>query len=391
MAITKITTPELFNLQSNNTEGTQLPVMTTTERIAMTGMSNGELIFNSTTDSVEYYDADAAAWYKIDYIDQSFFNTVLYTGTSGITSITGVGFQPDLVWTKNRDSSWYHQLVDSVRGGSNTVYSNGIEAQGTPVSHIDSLDNDGFTIDYSENIGDNHVAWCFKAGGAAVTNTDGDLASQVSANNDLGFSIVSYNGSGISGNTVGHGLNTTPEFFIIKNLSSSVNWSVYHKDVGSSKKLQLNTTSTGITSGNYANTNPTSSVISFSGGNEVNGGGSSYIAYCFASKGGVSKVGSYTGNGSTTTGNTINVGFEASWIMIKKSSGAQASSSGWFIIDNKRNTSDPWNKYLFANSNQEERTSTASLTSVGATSFTVKSNGAAINQSGSDYIYYAIA
>ena len=67
MAITKITTPKLFNLQSNNTEGTQLPVMTTTERIAMTGMSNGELIFNSTTDSVEYYDAGAAAWYKIDY------------------------------------------------------------------------------------------------------------------------------------------------------------------------------------------------------------------------------------------------------------------------------------------------------------------------------------
>ena len=67
MAITKITTPELFNLQSNNTEGTRLPVMTTTQREAMTGMSNGELIFNSTTDSVEYYDAGVTAWYKIDY------------------------------------------------------------------------------------------------------------------------------------------------------------------------------------------------------------------------------------------------------------------------------------------------------------------------------------
>ena len=67
MAITKITTPELFNLQSNNTEGTRLPVMTTTQRNAMTSMSNGELIFNSTTDSVEYYDLGAAAWYKIDY------------------------------------------------------------------------------------------------------------------------------------------------------------------------------------------------------------------------------------------------------------------------------------------------------------------------------------
>ena len=67
MAITKITIPELFNLQSNNTEGTQLPVMTTTQKEAMTGMSNGELIFNSTTDFVEYYDLGATAWYKIDY------------------------------------------------------------------------------------------------------------------------------------------------------------------------------------------------------------------------------------------------------------------------------------------------------------------------------------
>ena len=66
MAITKIKIPELFNLQSNNTQGTQLPVMTKAQRIAMTGMSNGELIFNSTTDSVEYYDAGVPAWYKID-------------------------------------------------------------------------------------------------------------------------------------------------------------------------------------------------------------------------------------------------------------------------------------------------------------------------------------
>lgn len=93
MAITKITTPELFNLQSNNTEGTQLPVMTRAERIAMTGMSNGELIFNSTTDSVEYYDAGAAAWYKIDYepgpVNPS--ANILYLDANNTTSYPGTG------------------------------------------------------------------------------------------------------------------------------------------------------------------------------------------------------------------------------------------------------------------------------------------------------------
>jgi len=93
MAITKITTPELFNLQSNNTEGTQLPVMTTTEREAMTGMSNGELIFNSTTDSVEYYDAGVPAWYKIDYAAGGVNPTanILYLDANNSTSYSGTG------------------------------------------------------------------------------------------------------------------------------------------------------------------------------------------------------------------------------------------------------------------------------------------------------------
>ena len=92
MAITKITTPELFNLQSNNTEGTRLPVMTTTQREAMTGMSNGELIFNSTTDSVEYYDLGATAWYKIDY-DPIVYPTSLkmFLDASNTTSYPGSG------------------------------------------------------------------------------------------------------------------------------------------------------------------------------------------------------------------------------------------------------------------------------------------------------------
>jgi len=113
--ITKITTPELFNLQSNNTEGTQLPVMTRAERIAMTGMSNGELIFNSTTDSVEYYDAGAAAWYKIDYVPPPpYSNSVMYYSASDTSSYPGSG------------TSWF-----DLSGNSNTAtitsssYSNG--------------------------------------------------------------------------------------------------------------------------------------------------------------------------------------------------------------------------------------------------------------------------
>ena len=139
MAITKITTPELFNLQSNNTEGTQLPVMTRTERIAMTGMSNGELIFNSTTDSVEYYDAGAAAWYKIDSIipyvpfSDAFFNELWYSADSpyncssnrATVSSTVADFntysegQIDFNTTTKTSGKWYIEIKQLVSTGNN--------------------------------------------------------------------------------------------------------------------------------------------------------------------------------------------------------------------------------------------------------------------------------
>jgi len=132
MAITKITTPELFNLQSNNTEGTQLPVMTRAERIAMTGMSNGELIFNSTTDSVEYYDAGAAAWYKIDYVEASYSsyqawdvgNPASYPGTGNtLTNINGTGFNYVKAGGVSYDST-NKSFVFNASNGSNGAFMN---------------------------------------------------------------------------------------------------------------------------------------------------------------------------------------------------------------------------------------------------------------------------
>ena len=120
MAITKITTPELFNLQSNNTEGTQLPVMTTTEREAMTGMSNGELIFNSTTDSVEYYDAGVPAWYKIDYEPPYPTSLKMFLDANNLTSNPGSG----TIWTDLTTNSNNGALVQSTFQSGTPKYVN---------------------------------------------------------------------------------------------------------------------------------------------------------------------------------------------------------------------------------------------------------------------------
>ena len=362
--------------------------------------------------------------------ETSSFNTVLYTGNGTTNQITDVGFQPDFVWVKRRNSAANHYIVDTVRGNGTSTYKNltseDVDVEGTTTSSgitNDTIVDGGFTMQgtgaRTNANGSTYVAWCLKAGGkptATNNNTSGAMDNnsvsidgvlqtnytpsgatlypkKISANTAFGFSIVLFTGTGNSNNRVPHGLTSAPELIIFKNIDEARSWVVGSDGIGWTNTMKLEATETKGDRAYFDDVTPTSNKFEIYNGqaNTANDAGSDFIAYCFHSVDGVSKVGSYTGNGSTTTGNTINVGFEASWIMIKKSSGAAGSSSGWFIIDNKRNTSDPWNKYLFANSNQEEKTTTASLTSVGATSFTVKSSGAAINQSGSDYIYYAIA
>ena len=88
MANTKITNSKLFNL-GGSTSATQLPVMTTAERIAMQNTSTGETIFNSTTDKVEYF--DGTNWYGINYVSPLDPNLVLYLDAGNTNSYPGTG------------------------------------------------------------------------------------------------------------------------------------------------------------------------------------------------------------------------------------------------------------------------------------------------------------
>ena len=408
MANTKITNPELFNL-GDSTSATQLPVMTTTQRIAMTGLSVGEMIFNSTTDKVEYW--DGTKWYGITYevAAETPYNNVLYTGSTSPHAITGVGFQPDLIWVKRRTTSTAnHYIVDTVRGNGTSTYKNlssdTTNVEGTTTSSgitNSTIVDGGFTMQgtgaRTNASGSTYVAWCFKAGGAAVANTDGNITSQVSANVAGGFSIVSWSGNNTTGGTIGHGLSSTPELTIIKKTSgAAADWqvSLNASVTGVEGYMNFNKTAALYTTYPLYYTSSNSTVLSSNGTSTAtrlyNNQSENYIAYCFHSVAGYSKVGSYTGNGSTSTGKTIDLGFQPAFIMIKNIT-TTGSSSGWFMIDNKRNTSDPWNKYIFANNNAAEGTTTLSLTSVGATSFTVKSSGRAINYNGDNYIYMSFA
>ena len=333
----------------------------------------------------------------------SVFAPVVYTGNGGTQSITGVGFQPDLVWIKSRTQNLYHFLVDSVRGDglANSLSSNTTDGESFATEVVvNSLDTNGFTLNADDGSGyygwnmsnQNMVAWCWKAGGAAVSNTDGTITSQVSANQAAGFSIVKYTGQAAA-RTVGHGLSTTPELVLIKNLDDTRNWVVYHKDLSASSYIFLNLGNkeeldTRINGGQPRPFGPfTSTTFGVNIDNET-GHTNNYIAYCFHSVDGYQKVGSYTGNGSST-GPIITTGFRPRFIMTKPSTVAD----NWTIWDNVRETGDDIDRILVPNTANSETADGFGRYDItlSSTGFQIKQTDGQINTLNQTYIYLAIA
>ena len=276
-----------------------------------------------------------------------YFNTVLYTGTGGTKAVSGAGFQPDLVWIKNRSRAGSsHVLVDAVRGATKALSSNLQNAEVTTNGTDDfrSFDSDGFTVGDSSNyfvnsIGDTHVGWNWKANGAgsnitagSIDGTNPTIASTVSANPTAGFSIVTWNGSAANG-TVGHGLGVAPSLIIFKRRNATTSWPVYHSAISPSNVVYLNETAAQASSGNSFGstpTAPTSSVFSVGDKGDTNYG--DMLAYCFAEVEGYSKFGSYVGNGDGGgDGTFVYLGFRPAFFMIKGPGGFD-----WYLFDNQR-------------------------------------------------------
>jgi hypothetical protein len=324
-----------------------------------------------------------------------YFNTVLYTGDdSSNRGITGVGFQPDLVWNKTRNqANFNHYIFDSVRGAGEIISSNLTNAETSYTSEFLSLDSDGFSV--TQNAGSlginwssgNYVNWCWLGANGTASNTDGSITSTVSANTTSGFSIVSYTGTG-SSISVGHGLSQKPDIVIFKNRDAVVNWGVYTDLIdGSYDFLYLNQTNAKADSGSYS---ASANTFSFSASSTVaNTSGEKVIAYCFHNVKGFSKFGSYTGNGNAD-GSFIYTGFKPAWVMIKRSNSA---GEGWHIYDNKRNTFNLVTQILTAHNSNAEATGSAGGDVIDMLSQGFKCRGThgAINGSGNSYIYMAFA
>jgi len=320
----------------------------------------------------------------------TYFNTVLYTGNAtDDRTVTGVGFQPDWLWIKNRADTEQHRLQDVVRGATKNIKSSGAGGEETTSTNVKSFDSDGFTLGTDNAVNgnsDNMVSWSWKAGGTGSSNSNGSVTSTVSANTTTGFSICKFNYPNSGNFTVGHGLGVAPDVVIVKGLGAgyNTNWQVYHSALGNTYNTQLNYTNASTTAANWwGSTSPTSTVFTV-GADLVETGNMAGIAYCFAAKTGYSKFGKYIGNGNAD-GTFVYTGFKPALIIIKST----GYSENWFIFDNKRPGYNLNANHLNPNSSTSETASSANTMDILSNGFKMKATNNGINRSGDTFIYAA--
>jgi hypothetical protein len=325
-----------------------------------------------------------------------YFNIVLYTGIGSSLGVTGVGFQPDWVWIKERNAAADHGLYDAVRGVQNQLESNSAGTETVEATGLTAFGADGFTVGALAQLNtsaDTYVAWNWNAGGSNATNTSGTITSTVRANTTSGFSIVTYTGNGSTAATVGHGLGIVPKLVITKGRSLGTAWIVKHSSLSANNNVQLQSTaaqadpSSAYADGGLADLS-SSTVFSFRANgasvNNCNNNTTTFVAYCFAEVAGYSAFGGYTGNGSTD-GPFVYTGFRPRYVLVKNANDVQ----NWFILDTARST------FNLSQALMRPNTSDAEATSFGidiiSNGFKVRNNDPSYNANGNTIIYAAFA
>jgi len=326
------------------------------------------------------------------YVDDV-FSSYLWKGNATARSINnGIDLSGEggMTWIKSRSVVKGNILNDTVRGAGNRLGSNDYSASASGTAWLSAFNSNGFSIGTDGDVNENNEtfsSWSFrKAPGF--------------------FDVVTFTGNG-SNRTIAHSLGCVPGFYMVKKYNDTGDWKCYHKDVGPTKNLKLNTDDAAGTESTYWNdTAPTASVFSIGTSNEVNENGDSFVAYLFAhdeqsfGEGGdqaVIKCGTYAGTGG---GYEVfaNLGWEPQWILYKSFTNSGTTEGNWFIFDSTRGLHYKANQspFLLPNTTDKEGyINTYDLSSAGLdvtpTGFTPSSGNQRVNKAdGCQYIYVAI-
>jgi len=311
---------------------------------------------------------------KVPTTGTSVYNAIARTGTGAAAIITGVGFAPDWWHCFRTSGGLDHPIVDRLRGGDRGLYSNLLQSEdslgGNPTFSVtmDGVSLVTITGGYFNGSGSPYINHFFKRAPSY-------------------FDICCYTGTG-SATTQTHNLGVVPQLIIVKRRDANGAWDSYSAFLANTDYVALSSANGAQTNADRWNsTTPTSSVFSIGTSATTNASGSTYVAYLFATAAGVSKVGSYTGNGTTQT---INCGFTggARFVLIKQTSGG---GGDWYTYDTVSGMTTLTNPYISMNTTTAQTATLGSVTTV-STGFALNASVlSAINTNAASYIFLAIA
>ena len=326
------------------------------------------------------------------------FSVTLRSG-NGNQAVTGIGFQPDLIWSKTRNQTHNWQVHDSVRGPTAGMLSTDIPDAESSTYTLDSFDSDGFTIDSGNlvgmnNSGNNYVTYAWKAGTTTSGTTTGSGTGQsysASYNTDAGFSIVKYDGNGTAGHTIPHHLSKAPTLVMVKRRNNGNNWAVgqaVHSSYGWNGAMKLDYHEVWSGDNRWNNTAPTNTVFTVSSDVSTNTSGGTYVAYCYHDVDGYSRIGTYNAT-YQTNGPFIYTGFRPAYILTK----GMNYATWWCIYDTKRSIDNPTDELLNAQVNNTEYGPGADTFKLDILSngFKLREQDSYSNASGTHYMYMAFA
>ena len=349
-----------------------------------------------------------------DELPNQHYQNYLFTGDSNATrTISGLNFQPDLLWSKARNQTFSHRIYDSTRGADKGfIISTGSGLYAIESTHdvFDGFTSDGYRTTTDGSAGDllnynggTYVNWLWKANGGTTTTNDasatgvGNIDSVYQANTTAGFSIVQYTGTGSAGG-IAHGLGAVPHFILIKNRThnsgsgSGTNWVVYHKEMDATEpqdySLYISTAGRGDYVGMFNDTAPTSTTFTVGTHMTVNSGDPNYyMAYVWTEIEGFSRFGLYYGNGSTH-GPVVDIGFKPALLVVKN----RDTTGWWAVTDSARHPFNEIDNTLAWDGGYSESSLTSDLNvDFLSNGFKIRDTDGYYNTSGAEYIFAAWA
>jgi len=304
------------------------------------------------------------------------YNAISRTGTGATANVTGVGFPPDMLLDTMRSTSWTRSMWDRLRGPNLRIATNQTSAETSYTDAVMAYGQDGVTLGADGNVdvngsGYTYINWFFRRAPSF-------------------FDEVCYTGTGVNGRAISHNLGVAPELAIVKSRNNPDQWWVFSSAFAqpADNYFILNGTLAVLTATGYGfTTTSTTFTPSPIDATTANASGFTYVAYLFATCAGVSKVGSYTGDG--TVGRVIDCGFTsgARFVMFKRTS----TTSDWYVYDTARGIVAGDEKSLSLNTTAAESGS-GDFIDLDNSGFVVGTAATDyFNESGVSFIFLAIA